>query len=48
MDAIDYWPFAWEYSIWNAAVAALQFWTEDVDPLTLSNAIKSLHNLLLQ
>ena len=25
MDATDYWSFAWEYSIWNAAVAALQF-----------------------
>ena len=26
MDAPQYWPFAQEYSIWNATVAALQFW----------------------
>ena len=38
MDATDYWPFAQEYSIWNAAVAALQFWMEDLDALMLSNA----------
>ena len=31
MDATDYWPFAREYSIWNAAVAALQFWMADLD-----------------
>ena len=27
MDAADYWPMAREYSIWNAAIASLQFWT---------------------
>ena len=32
MDASDYWPFARECSIWNAAVAALQFWTADLNP----------------
>ena len=26
MDTTCYWPFAREYIIWNAAVAALQFW----------------------
>ena len=35
MDTADYWPMAWEYSIWNAAIASLQFWTEDLDPVTL-------------
>ena len=40
MDATDYWPFAREYSIWNAAVAALQFWMADLDPPMLSNAIE--------
>ena len=42
MDATDYWPFAWEYTIWNAAVKALQFWT-DLTPLTLSNAIERVY-----
>ena len=31
MDTIDYWPFAQEYSIWNAAVTALQFWMVDLN-----------------
>ena len=26
MGASQYWPFAQEYSIWNATVAAPQFW----------------------
>ena len=37
MDASDFWLFAREYSMWNAEVAALQFWMADLDPLTLSN-----------
>ena len=40
MDATHYWPFAREYSIWNAAVAALQFWMEDLKPHTLSDAMQ--------
>ena len=39
MDATDYWPFAKEYSIWNTAVAALQFWMADLNPQMLSNTI---------
>ena len=39
MDASQYKPFAWEYSLWNAAVTALQFWTADLKPHVLSNAI---------
>ena len=27
-----------EYSIWNAAIASLQFWEEDLDPVTLGEA----------
>ena len=34
MDATHYWPFAREYSIWNAALAALQFWMADLEPQT--------------
>ena len=49
MDTTDYWLFVWEYSIWNAAVAALQFWTNNLNPQTLSSAIEmGLHSLLLQ
>ena len=38
MDTSDYWLFAREYSIWNTAVAALQFWMGDLNPPILSNA----------
>ena len=40
MDATHVWPFAREYSIWNAAVATLQFWTTDLKPHILSDAIE--------
>ena len=40
MDATCNCPFTREYSIWNATVAALQFWMADLNPQTLSNAIK--------
>ena len=40
MDATHYWPFGREYLIWNAAVTALQFWTADLEPHILSDAIE--------
>ena len=40
MYATDYWPFAREYSIWNAAAAALQFWTAVFNPQMLSDAVE--------
>ena len=43
MEATDYCLFAHEYSIWNASVAALQFWTEALDPQTLSSAIERVY-----
>ena len=43
MDATDYWPFAGEYSIWNAAVTAIQFWTNDINPQTLSSVIERVY-----
>ena len=43
MDATDYWPFAREYSIWKAAVAALQFVIADLNPQMLSNAIEQVY-----
>ena len=38
MDAADFWLMAREYSIWNATIASLQVWTEDLDPGTLGRA----------
>ena len=35
MNIADYWLMAREYSIWNAAIASLQYWTADLDPITL-------------
>ena len=40
MDATHYWPFAREYSIWNIAVTALQFWIADLKPHIPSDAIE--------
>ena len=47
MGAMHYWPFAWEYSIWNATVTALQFWTADLKPHVLSNAIEWVYTAFL-
>ena len=43
MDAADYWPMAREYSIWNAAIASLQFLTAELDPVTLSRATEDVY-----
>ena len=45
MNIIDYWPMAREYSVWNAAVAALQFWTVDLEAHMLSSAIDQVFNV---
>ena len=44
MNAMDYWTMAREYSIWNAAVAALQFWTVDLQPHIFSSTINQVFN----
>ena len=44
MDPIHYWQMAREYSIWNAAVAALQFWTADCKAHMLGNTIEQVYN----
>ena len=41
---MDYWPMAREYSIWNATVAALPFWTADLEAHVLSSAIEQVYN----
>ena len=43
MDTADYWLMAREYSIWNATIASLQLWTEDLDPVTLGRAAECLY-----
>ena len=40
MDATDYWPYAREYSIWNTAVPALQFWVAYFDLWMCSNTME--------
>ena len=36
--------YAREYSIWNATVAALQFWTADLEAHVLSSTIEQVYN----
>ena len=43
MDTTDYWLFAHKYSIWNAAVTAQQFWTNDLNPQALSSATERVY-----
>ena len=45
MNATDYWPMAREYSIWNATVAALQFWTADLKAHVLSSTVEQVYNV---
>ena len=44
MNPVDYWPMAREYSVWNTAVAALQFWTADLKAYMLSSAFEQVYN----
>ena len=39
----SFWPLAREYSIWNAAVATLQFWTGDLEPNILSSSTECIY-----
>ena len=43
MDVADYWLMACKYYIWNATIASLQFWTEDLDPVTLGIASEHVY-----
>ena len=44
MNVTDYWPMAREYSVWNATVAALQFWTADHKVHVLSSTTEQVYN----
>ena len=43
MNTTDYWSMAREYSIWNAVVAALNFWTADCKAHTLGSANEEVY-----
>ena len=47
MNSTHYWPFAREYSIWNTAVKALQFWMADLKPHILNDAIEWVYTAFL-
>ena len=44
MKTADYWPIAREYSVWNATVAALQFWTADLKAHILGSTTEQVYN----
>ena len=44
MNITDYWPMAREYSIWNATIASLQFWTADLNLVTLGIATEEVYS----
>ena len=43
MNTADYWLMAREYSILNVVIASLQFWTEDLNPVTLGRATEHVY-----
>ena len=43
MDTADYCVMVREYSIWIATIASLQFWTADLDPVTLGRATEQVY-----
>ena len=44
MDTAHYWPMVREYSMWNAAIALLQFWMADLNPVTLGSATEEVYS----
>ena len=43
METAEYWLMACEYGIWNAAITSLQFWAEDLNPITLGIASECVY-----
>ena len=43
MQTEEYWLMAREYSIWNAAIASLQFLAEDLEPVTRGEASEHVY-----
>ena len=44
MDVADYWLMAREYPIWNATIASLQFWTADLNPISLGTTTEEVYS----
>ena len=44
MNVTNYWPMARGYSVWNATMAALQFWTANLKPHVLSSATEQVYS----
>ena len=43
METAEYWLMACKYTIWNATIASLQFWAEDLNPITLGIASEHVY-----
>ena len=43
METAEYWPMACEYGIWNATIASLQIWTEDLNLVSLGIASECVY-----
>ena len=43
METAEYWLMAREYTIWNATITSLQFWAEDLTPITLGIASECIY-----
>ena len=43
METAEYWLMAHKYTIWNATIASLQFWPEDLNPITLDIASECIY-----
>ena len=43
METAENWLMACEYVIWNATITSLQFWAEDLNPVTLSIASECIY-----
>ena len=43
METAEYWPMACKYGIWNATITSLQFWAEDLNPITLGIASEHVY-----
>ena len=43
METAEYWLMACKYAIWNATIASLQFWAEDLNPITLGIASECVY-----
>ena len=43
METAEYWLMACKYGIWNATIASLQFWAENLDLITLGIASEHVY-----